>query len=377
MAGVYIHIPFCKKACYYCDFHFTTNAKYHDRMVDAICIEISLKKDVLQSINPTTIYFGGGTPSILNKDQFKKIFDALDRYIDFDLIEECTIEANPDDIHLALLDYLKTTPITRFSLGIQSFHEADLQLMNRAHTATEAMESVRLIKAAGFNSFTLDLIYGMPESNDQLWRANIQQVIALKPDHISAYCLTIEPDTVLDRWQKSGKMNIIPDQLGVHQFKILIEELANANFEHYEISNFAQSGKRAKHNSNYWNGAAYVGIGPSAHSYDPIDASRTWNVANNIKYMDAIEEGFIPSTSEELSQYDQFNEYLMIRLRTSEGIDIKDFRNRFSQVFLNEFETALNTIDSTYYIKNNERIQLTVEGKLMSDTILSDLFIVE
>lgn len=377
MAGVYIHIPFCKKACHYCDFHFTTNSKYHDRMVDAICTEISLKKDVLQSINPTTIYFGGGTPSILNKDQFNKIFNALDRCIDFDLIEECTIEANPDDIHLALLNDLKKTPITRFSLGIQSFHDDELQLMNRAHSSKEAINSIHMIKEAGFNSFTLDLIYGMPNSNDEKWLQNIRQAIQLEPDHLSAYCLTIEKNTVLDNWLQKGELDKIPDELGIRQFKLLIEELSDAGYEHYEISNFAKKGKRAIHNANYWQGKDYIGIGPSAHSYSHQSKGRSWNIAHNIKYMESIEDGRVPEEVESLSIIDQVNEYIMIRLRTKEGLIFDELNALFGAQHLQAIKSNINLIDKDLFVLTAQSFSLNVEGKLVSDQIIRDLFVEE
>ena len=374
MSGLYIHIPFCKKACHYCDFHFSTQSIYQDRMVSCIINEIEQKKELIHTTE--TIYFGGGTPSILNPNQLDRIFKKLNEVVDFSRIQECTIESNPDDINKEFLSYLKNTPIDRFSLGVQSFHEDELVYMNRAHNAKEAQSAIELIQKVGFDKLSIDLIYGMPESDDFKWKENISKVLEFEPDHISAYCLTIEPNTVLDRWIKKGKIPPIPDELGIRQFKLLIQYLENAGYDHYEISNFARSNKRALHNTNYWRGKSYVGIGPSAHSYNPLLAERSWNISNNIKYMNALEGDKLYFEKEVLSSNEQFNEFVMINLRTKEGIDIKLMEEKFGTYFLNAFLKELKSIESSLIRQSNNIVYLTTEGKLLSDHIIAQFFVV-
>ena len=249
--------------------------------------------------------------------------------------------------------------------------------MNRAHSSKEAINSIHMIKEAGFNSFTLDLIYGMPNSNDEKWLKNIRQAIKLEPDHLSAYCLTIEKNTVLDNWLKKGRLDQIPDELGIRQFKLLIEELSDAGYEHYEISNFAKKGKRAIHNANYWQGKDYIGIGPSAHSYSHQSKGRSWNIAHNIKYMESIEDGRVPEEVESLSIIDQVNEYIMIRLRTKEGLIFDELNALFGAQHLQAIKSNINLIDKDLFVLTAQSFSLNVEGKLVSDQIIRDLFVEE
>lgn len=343
-------------------------------MVDAIVQEIHLKKDLLKDIQ--TLYFGGGTPSILETHHFDSIFNALSKYLTLSSLKEVTLEANPDDITKDLLDYLKESPINRFSMGIQSFHDKDLSFMNRAHNSHEAFQAVEWIKEAGFDSISIDLIYGMPNSSLQDWRSNVQHAISLGINHISAYCLTIEEKTVLGNWHKKGKFNVLPDENVLDQFKFLVEVLQDSGYEHYELSNFAKEGKRALHNANYWKGLHYIGIGPSAHSY--FDQKRTWNVANNTQYMNQIEEGSIPEEIEYLTDTDRFNEYLMVKLRTSDGIDKQELGDLFGKDKITYIQEIIDQEGFNAYFETDEQaFRLNFEGKFISDHIISSLFWVD
>ena len=374
MAGIYLHIPFCKKACYYCDFHFSTSLRYVDEMITAICTELVLKKN-RASAPIRSIYFGGGTPSILTLSQFQQIFDTIYSHYDVTADAEITIEANPDDLSIVKVRELRQLPVNRFSIGIQSFFDEDLRWMNRAHTSSEAESSVKRTQDAGFDNLTIDLIYGFPLLSDQKWAENISKALALNVPHISAYSLTVEEKTALASFIKKGRQIPMDEAQSASQFIELIGRLSQEGFEQYEISNFAKSGRYAIHNTNYWKGEPYVGIGPSAHGYN--GAIRSFNVANNALYLQKLLEGNLAESEETLSIEDHFNEYIMTSLRTMWGVDMNKVRNQFPKDFL----TAL-VKDAEPYFQNGwlqqcgEFLTLSYTGKLYADKISSALFIV-
>ncbi|MBB6237160.1 oxygen-independent coproporphyrinogen-3 oxidase [Pedobacter sp. AK013] len=375
MSGIYIHIPFCKKACHYCDFHFSTSLKYADEMVDAICKEIKMKKDRIGG-QVGSIYFGGGTPSILSQAALQKIFDAINHTFSVDGNAEITIETNPDDLTAQKLKELKQLPVNRFSVGIQSFYDEDLIWMNRAHQAQEAEDCIRRSQDAGFENLTLDLIYGYPLLTDQKWLNNIQKAIELEVPHISAYALTVEPRTALAHTIKNKKQAPINDNQSAAQFVILMDKLVNAGFEHYEISNFAKPNRYAVHNTNYWKGIDYIGIGPSAHGFN--GQNRYMNPANNALYIETLGHNKLPEIVEELSLNDRFNEYIMTSLRTMWGTDLQKINTDFGKDFLTETKHNLKNFgDKDWLVADGDNIYLSQNGKLFADHIASELFIVE
>ncbi|KQM66363.1 coproporphyrinogen III oxidase [Pedobacter sp. Leaf216] len=375
MAGIYIHIPFCKKACHYCDFHFSTSLKYADEMVGAICKEIKMKKDRISG-QVGSIYFGGGTPSILSQNALQKIFDAINHTFSVDSAAEITIETNPDDLTAQKLKALKQLPVNRFSVGIQSFYDEDLIWMNRAHHAREAEDCIRRSQDAGFENLTLDLIYGYPLLTDQKWLNNIAKAIELEVPHISAYALTVEPRTALAHAIKNKKQIPVSDNQSAAQFVILMEKLVEAGFDHYEISNFAKPNHYAVHNTNYWKGINYIGIGPSAHGFD--GQNRYMNPANNASFIESLAHNKLPEIVETLSIHDRFNEYVMTSLRTMWGTDLKKINADFGKDFLEETTYNLkNFEDKDWLIIDGDNIRLSKNGKLFADHIASELFIIE
>ncbi|WP_113654443.1 radical SAM family heme chaperone HemW [Pedobacter namyangjuensis] len=373
MAGIYIHIPFCKKACNYCDFHFTTSLKYADEMVDAICKEIKLKKNrITEQVG--SIYFGGGTPSVLSSVALQKIFDTLISNFSISADAEITIETNPDDLDAKKISELRQLPVNRFSIGVQSFFEEDLLWMNRAHNAEEAVSCIKRSQDAGFENLTIDLIYGYPLLTDSKWLNNIETAIALQTPHISAYSLTVEPRTALANAVKSGKQIPVSDEQSANQFLTLTEKLSIAGFEHYEISNYAQPGKYAVHNTNYWKGVPYLGIGPSAHGFDGF--CRYINIANNAKYLDLLAKNELAEAVEELSKTDRFNEYIMTSLRTQWGTDLKKINSDFGFAFGDETRRQMKPfVKNGKLLLENDTIKLSKEGKLFADGIAAELFI--
>lgn len=374
MAGIYIHIPFCKKACTYCDFHFSTSLKYAEEMVDAICTEIRLKKDRLQNETIGSIYFGGGTPSVLPAKAFEKIFDTINSCFSIAANAEITMEANPDDLDQQKINALRQLPINRFSIGIQSFFEEDLVWMNRAHTALEAESCIKRSQDAGFENLSIDLIYGYPLLTDQKWLNNIAKAIELKTPHISAYSLTVEPRTALANAIQKGKQLALDDEQSAAQFLILNQHLTTVGFEHYEISNYSLPGCYAIHNTNYWRGVPYLGIGPSAHGFDKT--TRYLNVANNAKYLAALTKNQLAETIEELSEVDQFNEYIMTALRTQWGLDLDKITTDFGKAYTEQTRLQASAfIAEDKLILDKNIITLTKQGKLFADGIASALFV--
>jgi oxygen-independent coproporphyrinogen-3 oxidase len=375
MSGIYIHIPFCKQACHYCNFHFSTTLKSKGDLVSAICKEIIIQKNYLTEKSLSSIYFGGGTPSLLTDDELGQIFNALNEVFTWTAQTEITLEANPDDITLEKLNSFKKWGINRLSIGIQSFFNEDLIWMNRAHNAQEAQTCIKLAQDVGFDNITIDLIYGSPTTSHEMWAENIKTALSLDIPHISSYCLTVEEGTALHHHVKKGKKMSPDSDVASRQFTTLIENLTASGYEHYEISNFAKPEKYAIHNTNYWKGAQYLGIGPSAHSFD--GRSRSWNISNNQKYMQSLLENIIPSEREELSPSTRYNEYIMTGLRTMWGVkldEINGFGSEFVPYFL---EGIQDEIKKGFVTQVEHKYTLTQVGKHFADGIASNLFWVE
>lgn len=375
MAGIYIHIPFCKQKCSYCDFHFSTNLHNKSNLVKAINKELLLRKNEI-SQPFETIYFGGGTPSILSEIELESIFETIFKNYSTQNLKEVTLEANPDDLNQEKLKFLKSTPINRFSIGVQSFFEEDLQLMNRAHNAQEAERSIKLVQDFGFDNITIDLIYGSSTTTNDMWMKNLQQAINLNVPHISSYALTVEEKTILDHQIKKGITKPVDEDRQNEQFQLLVDTLTSNNFIQYEISNFGKENYFSLHNSNYWKGIHYMGIGPSAHSYN--GKSRAWNIANNTKYIQAINQNNLPQETEVLNEAERFNEMIMIGLRTIYGIDVDRINSEFSQPILDLFYQEINQlIKENLIIQQENKIILKPESKFFADGIASRLFYID
>lgn len=375
MAGIYIHIPFCKQSCSYCDFHFSTSLKSKNDFVAALIHEIELQKNYLGK-NPVieTIYFGGGTPSLLSAEELDRIFNQINLHFTVSKNAEITLEANPDDLTKTKLQELKSSPVNRLSIGIQSFFEEDLKLMNRAHNVEQAKNSINQSLSAGFENLTIDLIYGTPGLTNKNWKKNLQTVFDLGIKHLSCYSLTVEEKTPLESLIKKGKVKPVDEAQSAEQFLILMEETAKNGYEHYEISNFCKPGFHSRHNSNYWTGEKYLGLGPSAHSFD--GNSRQWNVAHNFRYIKSISENKIPFEKEVLTTEQIFNEYILTSLRTTKGIRLEKVKNEFGENFLQTLLSSAQTYFATGKIEQEEnRILLTNSGKLIADRICSDFFV--
>ncbi|MCO5260412.1 MAG: radical SAM family heme chaperone HemW [Crocinitomicaceae bacterium] len=375
MAGIYIHIPFCKQKCTYCDFHFsTTYHGYQNRMIAAICKEIELQKRYLNNQPIQTIYFGGGTPSLLSKKELTQLLSTIHTHFDTSNMQEITLEANPDDISNESVSFWKKIGINRLSVGLQSFKEDDLKWMNRAHTVNEALHCVEIAVKSGIPNITVDLIYGLPGLTNEEWKNHIETAINMGVQHISAYCLTVEQGTGLSHHIKIGKITPATEQNQIDQFLILVDTLEEYGFKQYEISNFCLPGFESKHNSSYWKGIPYLGIGPSAHSYN--GTKRSWNIRNNHGYMNALENEENWFEEELLTPNDIFNETLLIGLRISEGVDLNVLAKirPLNASFNKQLETFI--LDQLI-IQNGSIIQLTKEGRLQADRIASDLFYVD
>ncbi|MBG6109329.1 oxygen-independent coproporphyrinogen-3 oxidase [Flavobacterium sp. CG_9.10] len=382
MSGIYIHIPFCKQACHYCDFHFSTSMKKKEEMVLAIAKEIEMRKSEFENEQVETIYFGGGTPSVLTSEEINFLIAAV--YNSYSVSEnpEITIEANPDDLSSERIIELSKSKINRLSIGIQSFFEDDLKMMNRAHNSAEAKKSLE-IATQYFDNISLDLIYGIPDSSqngeqaqqmsNEKWKQNIEIALSYGIPHISSYALTVEPKTALNKLIQTGKIAAPKDEVAQEHFAILVETLEANDFIHYELSNFGKENYFSKNNSAYWLGKKYIGIGPSAHSYDGV--SRSWNVSNNSLYLKSIQEDKLPNEKEILSIADRYNEYIMTGLRTIWGVSLdrieKEFGREFLDYLLKQSQKFLN--DNLLSIENNI-LKTTKKGKFLTDGIASDLF---
>lgn len=373
---IYIHIPFCKQKCSYCNFHFSTSLNFKDEMLGAMKKEIFLRKDELQNKDIQSLYFGGGTPTVLSADEIKSLIDEVLKYFSFKNDIEITLEANPDDLNNAFLKELSKSPVNRLSIGTQSFFDEDLKLMNRAHNASEAESSIKRAQDFGFENLSIDLIYGSPTSNLEIWKENLNKTVALEIPHISSYALTVEPKTALENWVSKGKVLNPKEEEQNREFYYMIDFLKDHGFEHYEVSNFAKPGFYSRHNSSYWKYQEYLGIGPSAHSYNGTDV-RSWNIANNQQYIKKLNSKILAKETEILSQNDQFNEMIMIGLRTTWGVDLNSLNQKFSQVILERFHKEIqNKIEEGILKIENNHLKIPEKHWFMADGIASDLFIV-
>jgi oxygen-independent coproporphyrinogen-3 oxidase len=372
MAGIYIHIPFCKQACHYCDFHFSTSLNYKNELLQALVKEIRLQKNYLAAEAVETIYFGGGTPSLLDAGEINLLIDTITSLHTVTDNAEITMEANPDDLNKAKLQALRQTPVNRLSIGIQSFFDEDLAWMNRVHRADEAEASVKRAQDMGFENITADLIYGYPLLSDEKWKHNLDMLFELAIPHVSSYSMTVEPKTALASFIKKKAQPAMDDEQSARQFILLMDAMQSHGFEHYEISNFCRLGHYSKHNSNYWKGVKYLGIGPSAHSYN--GETRQWNIANNAKYIQSLETGEIPTETELLTEANRLNEYIMTSLRTMWGLDL----NRLNTIAASSASqltlTAQPFFEKEWLQQKDNTIYLTQAGKLYADHIASELF---
>jgi oxygen-independent coproporphyrinogen-3 oxidase len=372
MTGIYIHIPFCKQACHYCDFHFSTSLKKKDKLIQALVKELNLRKDEFKDQIVETIYFGGGTPSLLSIDELRLLISEV--YNNYKVVEnpEITLEANPDDLTNQQLNDLTTLPINRLSIGIQSFFEVDLKLMNRAHNADDAKRCLE-DATKQFENITIDLIYGIPGMSNERWMENIETALTFNIPHISSYALTVEPKTALEAFIKKGIIQNVDDDLAEEQFQILIEKLEASGFLQYELSNFGKPDYFSKHNSSYWHGKSYLGIGPSAHSFN--GDQRSWNVRNNSKYIHSLSHDILPMEIETLTLNDKYNERIMTGLRTIWGVSLQkveeEFGNDYKKYLLDQSQKH---IDKHLLYIDGDNILVTKKGKFLSDGIASDLF---
>lgn len=373
LAGIYIHIPFCKQACHYCDFHFSTNLDRKDQMVNGIIEELKLRKTYLKGIPIETVYFGGGTPSLLSADQIEGILNAVQKYYPTNLIE-VTLEANPDDLSQENLFSWKRLGIDRLSLGIQSFDDSVLKFYNRAHSASESKNAIENARKAGFEKFSLDLIYGFPNTNHDLWKNDLSIAISQDPGHISSYALTVEPKTTLGNWTKQKRFTPASEDFVASQFEILQEATEKAGYVQYEISNFGKPDQFALHNTNYWRGVPYLGVGPSAHSFD--GENRGANPANNSSYLKTLRQGNHTFQLEGLSKNDHLNEYILTGLRTMWGIDFNHILNIYQIDLLPIKKLILSQMeDQGWLVWKDKNLSLSKSGKLLADSIAEALFI--
>jgi oxygen-independent coproporphyrinogen-3 oxidase len=373
MSGIYIHIPFCKQACHYCDFHFSTSMKKKDEMVLALAKEIQMRKNESQNEVVETIYFGGGTPSVLTAEEIDFLIAAV--YNNYDVINkpEITLEANPDDLSSERIVELSKSKINRLSIGIQSFFEDDLKMMNRAHNSEEAQKCLQEATKY-FDNISVDLIYGVPGMSNEKWKQNIEKALSFGIPHISSYALTVEPKTALKKLIDTGKIAEPNDEVAQEHFMILVETLEANGFIHYELSNFGKKNYFSKNNSAYWLGKKYIGIGPSAHSYDGL--SRSWNVANNPLYIKSIDVNKLPNEIEILSVSDRYNEYIMTGLRTIWGVSLERIESEFGKTYFDYLmKQAQKFLDDELLFINNGILKPTKNGKFLTDGIASDLFI--
>jgi oxygen-independent coproporphyrinogen III oxidase len=370
---LYLHIPFCKQACHYCDFHFSTAQQIKTELVSAMMLELERRKNELPGNVLQTVYFGGGTPSVLTAQELEFIFGEIKKHFEIAPGAEITLEANPDDLSAEYLDMLRATPVNRLSIGIQSFRDADLKMMNRTHTSEQGKESVLRAKEAGFRNITIDLIYGIPGLSTADWLENLAQFKELGVQHLSAYCLTVESRTALAKMVGEGKIKPVDEEQARLQFKLLVEFAGAAGFEQYEISNFGLEGFIARHNSSYWFGEPYLGIGPSAHSFH--ENIRRWNISNNPQYVKKINRKENTFEEEILSGKNRYNEFIMTRLRTKWGVVPAEIKFRFGEATEKKFrEEIAKWIQSGHVSESGSAFRLTEEGKLLADRVASDLF---
>jgi oxygen-independent coproporphyrinogen-3 oxidase len=373
MAGIYLHIPFCRQACHYCNFYFSTSLKRTNDLVVALLKEIELQKEYIGGETVETVYFGGGTPSLLEASALEAIMGGLRTQFTIDPGAEITLEANPDDISSPQLQDWKAAGVNRLSIGVQSFFTEDLIWMNRAHDARQAIESILMAQGEGFTNISADLIYGGPTLPDSHWKSNVEQAVRLGIPHLSCYALTVEPRTALDKMIRVKKVAAVDPEDQARQFLQLMEWMGQAGYEHYEISNFALPGMRSRHNSSYWQGRRYLGLGPSAHSFDGV--SRQWNVSNNTRYIECLSEGRLLFEKEDLKPVQQLNEYIMTSLRTVEGCDLRYVSGRWGErAATTLLGRAGGFVNEQKMGAVNNRLVLTRKGKLLTDGITAELF---
>ncbi|MCD8309921.1 MAG: radical SAM family heme chaperone HemW [Prevotellaceae bacterium] len=376
MAGIYLHIPFCKTRCSYCDFYSTTRAHLQARYVEALCRELRMRGDYLQGEPVRTLYFGGGTPSRLSEAGLSRLFQTIEETYGLDACEEITLEANPDDLTQAYVSALRRLPFNRISIGIQTFHDPTLRLMNRRHTAAEAIAAVARCRQAGFGNISIDLIYGLPGQTEARWQHDLDQALALQVEHISAYHLTYEEGTPLHRQLQAGSVREVDEACSLSLFTLLMDRLAAAGYEHYEISNFCLPGKQARHNTAYWQGIPYLGCGPSAHSYNRT--SREWNIASLDDYLNALEKGERHYEREQETLATRYNECVMTALRTRGGLSLEKLKAEYGETLYRYcLETARPHVERGLMESDGDRLRLTRAGLFISDGILADLMYVE
>ena len=374
MSGIYVHIPFCHQACTYCDFHFSTSLQSVDKMIASLEKEIILRKNYLHNEDVETIYFGGGTPSLIETSFINRLMKVIRKEYNVSTDAEVTVEANPDDLTIEKCEQLYSAGVNRLSIGIQSFSDADLKFMNRAHNSKQALTSVKNARLAGFKNISIDLIYGIKQSEPGQWENNLNMALNLGVEHLSCYALTIEPRTALADMIRKKKVAPPDDEKTISEFEKLMHKAAVGGFEHYEISNFARDKKYSKHNTSYWQRKKYLGIGPSAHSYNGM--SRQWNVSNNQVYIRSLNENIIPFEIEELSESNKFNEYVLTSLRTIWGIDILFVESEFGQLRKGELLKQIQKfINEGMIISSGNNFILTKEGKFFADRIASEMFV--
>lgn len=373
---IYLHIPFCKQKCSYCNFHFSTSLGLKDEMLSAIKKEIQLRRNELENKSLKSLYFGGGTPSVLSVDEIKFLIDEIQKYFSFNNNIEITLESNPDDLNKNFLKELSGTEINRLSIGTQSFFDEDLKLMNRAHNASEAENSIKRAQDFGLENISIDLIYGSPTSNFEIWKENLNKTIELQVPHVSSYALTVEPKTALEKWIENGKVSSPEEAEQNQEFYYMKDFLKDNGFDHYEISNFGKPGFHSKHNSAYWKSEPYLGIGPSAHSYNG-SLERSWNVANNPIYIKNLSQNILPKETENLSEKDRFNEMMMIGLRTIWGVDLDKINQNFSSEIIDYLSQEIKSkLESGILIIENNYLKIPEKHWFLADGIASDLFIV-
>ena len=372
MAGLYIHVPFCEKRCLYCDFFSNTDMKFKQPYIKTLVREMELRKEYLKGEPIETIYFGGGTPSQLQTEDFDALFNAIHKHFDLSRCKEVTLEGNPDDLTADYIASLRSFPFNRISMGIQSFHEEDLRFLNRRHDRTQAIRAVADCQDAGYSNISIDLIYGLPGQTLEQWQDNLRQALQLNVPHLSAYHLIYEEGTALYRLLETGKIKTIPEELSVTLFSTLIDTLTQAGYLHYEISNFARPGLFSKHNSSYWNGTHYLGLGPSAHSYNGDD--REWNVASLPIYIKGIEQDLPDLEKEELNLATRYNDYVITRLRTMWGLDLLEVKELFGEKMQRYCsKQAEQHLKQGVLSLSGQKLTLTREGIFISDGIMSDL----
>jgi len=374
LAGIYIHIPYCRQACHYCDFHFSTNISKKSKLVDSICKELVLQRDYLSQESVETIYFGGGSPSLLTTSELTAILTTVRQNFSIISNAEITLEGNPDDLTFSYLKSIYDLGINRLSIGVQSFNEQSLRFLNRVHNARQSAECLENAVKAGFDNFNIDLIYGIQSNDHSSWKNDLEMAMAIRPRHISAYCLTIEEKTAFGNWLKKGKMQPVNEEFAAEQFEMLVEKLEHNNYEHYEISNFALPSAYSKHNSSYWKGKNYLGVGPGAHSFN--GSSRRFNIENNEKYINFLNENRVLFEEEVLTLENKINEYILTTLRTVWGCDNEHLMKNFNFDLIKDKSFVLeDLLKGEYLMQKNQTLFLTKRGKLMADKITEQLWV--